>query len=139
MKQINYPPMKLEDILKEGNHKLNRSQVLKKQRYLKWSENPKCHWCGVETIFIENVHLIQKTEFYLKNRNRLATIDHLYSRYNKEERLKPGHNKRLLSCWKCNNDRAKKEAENLVKEDLWKLSGRIPKNDNEQRNVLADC
>jgi hypothetical protein len=80
-----------------------------------WLENPLCHWCGIETIWIE-----------LKNGGKLpddaATIDHLYTRYELEKRQEMG-NPRVLACNKCNHDLGEKATAAQPIEELWRRAG----------------
>ena len=115
------PFLPLELLLTLPKNKLGKTQIQRRQRYRLWKQNPKCHWCNVETIYIENFHL--QTD--LRQQNIWATIDHLYSRLTPELR-QSGNNKHILSCWKCNNDRNNKELQSIPIEHRRKISGRFP-------------
>lgn len=91
----------IEEILLLKRKELSSTQRIRKQRYLKWKENPNCHWCGKETIYVDFLHKLENSEEFRKIRNNIATIDHLHSRYNLEDR-RSGKNKHLLSCYECN-------------------------------------
>ena len=69
------------------------------------AKNPHCHWCGVRVI--------EYSLTYTPGERRpddMATIDHTISRY---FRRKGSHVRKVLSCHKCNNNRAKEELEIL--------------------------
>lgn len=66
--------------------------------------NGLCYYCGCKTIFPD-------VNNELDGSPNLATIEHLFSRFN-PNRLKPNRTnerRRVLSCFKCNQTRAKLE------------------------------
>lgn len=72
-------------------------------RHAKWHVSPWCHWCGRRTT-LDHVLPGQRTP------GHIATIDHVLSRYsakNLEEYDAPEN--KVLSCYKCNHDRACEE------------------------------
>ncbi len=92
-----------------------------------WKKNKYCHWCGVKTRPYKNLG---------KNGDSkpdMATVDHIVSR-NFAAFSNRASNK-VLSCYKCNQDRAKNEQKLIPKyrEDnksyhdhyLFFLSGKI--------------
>jgi hypothetical protein len=93
------------------------SKELAKQRERYWKADPRCHYCGVETI-LKPAH-IKKMELTAEERDRLATIDHLRPRHH-PDRLKlpkPGERLHVLACSKCNNERDRQEL--LAKPKEW--------------------
>lgn len=87
---------------------------LTKQRKRFWHQDPRCHWCGIETILTTTAHI--KGTIAPEDRDRIATIDHLHPRHH-PDRLKPNDLtiRHVLSCWKCNNDRDTRERAALDK------------------------
>jgi len=77
--------------------------------------DPHCHWCGVEVIYyLVAIHEVAPPNF--------ATIDHLISRFNMEERLRLLRESKkrkdgshyVLACRKCNEARAAKEEREVL-------------------------
>lgn len=70
--------------------------------------DPHCHWCHCKLI--DN-----SPDFYRKSHPRgyrppdnVATIEHLYDRFSREERYRDTGNKyKVLACYKCNTARGK--------------------------------
>lgn len=115
----NETPMDLNLVLTLPRSELSRNQLLRRQRYRMWKENPACHWCGRETIFVENPHLQKNLK------DNTCTIDHLHSRLQPDLR-RSGYNRHFLACWKCNNDRARAEDKTLPLEEKRRRAGRYP-------------
>jgi len=86
----------------------------KKVRKRLFRENPHCHWCGVETLLVGNGHIKRANP-------RMATVDHLYSRYDLRRYVK-GEQKRVLACFRCNNSRSAQETKRLTREEIAKRS-----------------
>ena len=92
----------------------------KKRKEQLYKQSPYCHWCGKKTII------------YARRSGGsipydAATLDHLYSRYDPRRGNLPPHTESIvLSCYKCNNDRAREENKSLPIEKQWELSGRYP-------------
>lgn len=78
-----------------------------------WQNDPRCHWCKRETKLI-NVPELEGPADPL-----MATIDHLISRYNPERWVRRDQTK-VLSCYECNENRARQETLALSKEELVK-------------------
>ncbi len=94
---------------------------LKRRRERLFKKHPFCYWCNCE--------LIESTK---KNRRKhnVATIDHLRSRLDPSRQI-PNYDSNIrtvLSCRRCNNERAKEEVSKLTKKDLWERAKRYPKN-----------
>ncbi len=84
-----------------------------------WHENPHCHWCGVLTV-LDCRREWRKPASPPEN---LATLDHLFSRYHIERWKRfNGQRKRVLSCLKCNHERARQEDLSMSREELIKRS-----------------
>jgi hypothetical protein len=87
-----------------GRIKLSRRRL--------WEQNPHCHWCGTETVLID-----QDGGFFPHN---AATVDHLRSRLD-SSRSEPNpqrEQRRVLACWRCNNERARDEQKSMPIEKL---------------------
>ncbi len=92
-----------------------------RRRETLFKEHPYCYWC--------NCKLIKCCKQNIK-RSNMATIDHLRSRLDPSRlMIDNSQNPRtVLSCSKCNNQRAKEEVSKLTKKDLQERSKRYPKN-----------
>lgn len=92
------------------------------QRRRMWEYDPRCHWCGVVTV------LPKPGPPKGPPNPRLATIDHLRPRHHPGRR-EPTNGKefrRVLACWKCNNERDRREHEAMPREKLWAMCGSVP-------------
>jgi len=70
----------------------------KQTRRLLFDRDPHCHWCGVETIWREGPADHREP--------RRATLDHLDHKFSPYRGNQPrGMRRRVLACWKCNNER----------------------------------
>lgn len=95
------------------------SKAIAKQRLKFWLNDPRCFYCGVVTVF-ERVKGCSPDNF--------ATIDHLRPRHH-PDRLEPavsGEVRRVLACFRCNNDRDKRELAALPKEWFYENGGNKP-------------
>lgn len=82
----------------------------KLRRRALWQADPRCHWCGRQT-------LLPGTPGLKAAAGITATLDHLYSRFHPE---RSRDNTMVLSCAPCNAGRARRE--NLVFRDfVWTL------------------
>jgi hypothetical protein len=92
------------------------SKSLRKQRTRLWLINPYCYWCGVKTILPSK---------YWKGPTapNVATIDHLRPRHHplRREPAKNQEVRRVLSCFKCNNDRDREELAKLPREYFYEM------------------
>lgn len=88
-----------------GNQLKNRRQKL-------MAQNPHCHWCGKEVVEY-NV-----AEWPKGMPHDLATIDHLFDKYDQETR-QTAFDKKLpqtvLACYKCNVERANARTKQMSK------------------------
>ena len=90
------------------------SQTNTRIRKRLFRENPRCYWCGVETLLVG--------DGYIKRPNpRMATVDHLYSRYDLRRYVK-GEQKRVLACFHCNNTRSRQETRLISREEIQRRS-----------------
>lgn len=96
------------------------TKKLRRQRLRLWFANPHCYWCGVRTF-------LPTREGKSPKALNEATIDHLRPRHH-PDRLIPanGEIRRVLSCWKCNNDRDAYERAQLPKEWFYEHGGSRP-------------
>ena len=86
---------------------------IRKRKTKLWKETDgKCYWCGVKTYLSPRGEKTVATD-------TLATLDHLRSRFDMENRLKPNKNNEIrtvLACFKCNTLRGKLES--LSRQDI---------------------
>ena len=86
-------------------HKGNKQAKAKRCRL--WHMNPHCYWCGEPTV-LQRVHACEHGQ-------RIATVDHLYSRFHPARQDGPGA-QTVLACLTCNAERAHQE--NLIFRDF---------------------
>lgn len=101
-------------------------KALSKKRQRLWKENPHCCYCGVVTIFLPaHIKGLQLTQ---DERHRLATIDHIRPRHHPDrlKRPEPDEVLQVLSCWKCNNERDRRELAEKPKEWFEQNGGAVP-------------
>jgi len=79
-----------------------------------WLEDPRCHWCKNETLWVEVPGGALPPNG--------ATLDHLYTRYEMEKRRAFG-NPFVLSCNKCNHDLGEEATRAQPIEELWRRAG----------------
>lgn len=91
-----------------------------KRRYKKlWErQSGKCFWCGEQMV---EYHRPGKCPALA------ATIDHQNSRYSRARKNPKRKEATVLSCYRCNNDRAREETKSKSKFFLWVRSGRFPR------------
>lgn len=104
------------------------SKSLREVRERLWKKDPHCRYCGVITVLPSSPLLKRGKDGKLRHYpDNMATIDHLRSRLDPERQNHyPSERRYILACWKCNNERSKKENSKLRIEELWKRSGRMP-------------
>lgn len=73
---------------------------LRRERRRLWDINPHCHYCGVTTVFPPSGKCWAANE-----PNNMATLDHLYSRWDIRRLFPASEKKVVLSCLKCNRDK----------------------------------
>lgn len=85
----------------------------RKQKLGLWNNNPKCHWCGEVTL------LTNEKEIKGHPHPRMATLDHLISRYDPRRWLHapPNEKRNVLACFKCNQERQAEETRKLSIEE----------------------
>lgn len=100
---------------------------LSRRREMLWKRcKGKCYYCKVKTTLPKDLatlhglsvddmcRLLKKEQYYC-----MATIDHLIPRYDARRLSKNrGEERTVLCCWKCNNDRARREYESLPQETI---------------------
>lgn len=98
------------------------TRQLRKQRTRMWQRDPHCFYCRVVTVLPRPGHPKGPTP------PNLATIDHLRPRHHpgRHEPNPNGELRRVLSCYKCNNERDRWEHENMPREKLWRMCGSVP-------------
>jgi len=80
-----------------ANRKDNTSVMQWKRKKLFDKQDGKCYYCGIQTIYPKN-----KTN-YSPMPDNLATVEHIYGRYDIRRAV---CKKTVLSCYKCNCDKA---------------------------------
>lgn len=88
--------------------------------------NPRCYYCGV-IVRIVNVPKGKRIP------DDMATLEHLYSRldYRRHDKNDGKTERTVLSCHKCNQERAKEQDQLLTIEEKWQRSGSYPNYINE--------
>ena len=83
------------------------STSLAKWRQQHFVKHQFCYWCGCQ---------LQLTNSDSKQADNEATIDHLRSRFDptRTEPAKPNEPRRVLSCYKCNQNRGRRECEENI-------------------------
>lgn len=80
------------------------------------AKDPHCYWCRrlVNNDYAIAKRNIHKGEHYPDD---MATIDHLYDRFDPVNRYRvyPNWENKVLSCFRCNIDRAKERMKQLPK------------------------
>jgi hypothetical protein len=93
---------------------------LKRRRAALWEKDPHCVLCGVKTILpldlaaqagVDPSNLARDLPIEL--RNVMATIDHEVNRFEPMRRVCENRERTRLTCWKCNNDRARSDYDSL--------------------------
>lgn len=95
----------------------NSSRLARRRRKL-WLEDDRCRFCRKPTLLAE----FCTKKIVAQNRDRLATIEHLDSRYNPDRGKSENEERTTLACWRCNNDRNKIEQELMPREILHERS-----------------
>lgn len=105
----------------------------KKQRTRLWKENPHCFYCKCLTILPEDLPVEHGyASGKLKNvPDDMATIEHIYSRLNPSRWIR---GKRVLACYKCNNEKSREEELALPIEVRRQITE--AKNSKERRGVI---
>lgn len=90
---------------------------LQRERWFK--EHPYCYWCKCQLV------LIDTSSYRGRVPDNAATIDHLRPKGhpNRRERNRFHLWRRVLACWKCNNDRDREFTRRRSLEELWRASG----------------
>lgn len=92
---------------------------LKRRRLKLWIQDSRCRFCRVHTMLPEHVHA------GLASKEVMATIEHLDSRYNPLRGTYRNQERTTLACWKCNNDRNRKEQASVDIEVLHRRSSHV--------------
>ena len=77
-----------------------------RRRLAMWRHDPKCYWCGCETVLPDNANRVPRN---------MATIDHLYPRHHPERHSQ--HHEVVLACYNCNESRNRKDWKERTPED----------------------
>jgi hypothetical protein len=99
---------------------------LKRLRISLWKLNPLCHYCFKQTQLptdFPDLLSLQKKGITPDN---MATVEHIYTRYEPERFEEGGEDKCVLACYKCNKDREREVSSKLSKEELQEKSNRFP-------------
>ena len=83
----------------------------RKRKLNLFAQDPHCHWCGELTV------LTSDKEIKGQPNPRMATVDHLISRYHPKRwvKAKPGEIRQVLACFECNNKRSAVETNKIPK------------------------
>lgn len=96
----------------------NRKILLRDLRIRLMEQHPFCYWCKQQVYeHPDTKRNLNKGERYPDN---MATIDHLYSRFNPEKRYQvyKDHEDKVLACYACNTKRSEEEVKKLPKSYL---------------------
>lgn len=107
----------MEERIARGRRMMNKGERIKWQRRRIWEVNPRCHWCQCVTI-LPDYHARMG-----RPNPKWATIEHLDARHSKERGKHPREFRHVLACWKCNNDRDRRELKALPIQSLWEMNG----------------
>ena len=122
-------------ILVKGFGKGSKNARRRRRRMRLWMKDDRCRMCQEKTILPEMVSILLNVPIANISdkmtpawRNRLATIDHVYSRFNPNRKriecLSPEDESRTrLLCWKCNNDLSCLECTELELNEQRRRSG----------------
>lgn len=81
------------------------------------AKDPHCHWCEREVV----LYYVKEwgRNGYPKQPDDMATLDHIYDRFDTEKReeswRKKDPNRHVLACYRCNHDRNEKKMKFLAK------------------------
>ena len=86
---------------------------IRKTKLKLYKENPYCHWCGCLTTLTNIKHIKGQPN------PTMATVDHVLSKFDVRRWVehKPGEIRKVLACFKCNNQRSADEQARLGKEE----------------------
>lgn len=89
---------------------------LRKLKIKLWYEDNKCYYCQKPTVITNISHGTLPPDS--------ATIEHCVSRLNPHRwlRKKSGHRRKVLACYKCNQDRSKLETLCLSRAEILQRS-----------------
>ncbi len=87
-----------------------------------WNRDPHCYWCGCKTIFIHR----KGNKMVPPPEMNEATVEHYFSRYSPSRGKCPHIQRNVLACWKCNNERGRREQDSMPRDFLHKKSGSPP-------------
>ncbi len=122
-------------ILVSGLGKGSKNARRRRRRTRLWMKDDRCRMCQEQTILPEMVSILLNVPIANISdkmtpawRDRMATIDHVYSRFNpnrkKIECLSSDDESRTrLLCWKCNNDLSFLECKELELDEQRRRSG----------------
>lgn len=106
----------------------NRERI-KRVRAAMHRTNPCCRRCGVPTILSSGAFETKKLEQSGSPwRDRMATIDHKFTRYDAAQRANPvnGEQRWKLVCSKCNGELARERELQVPLEERQRRAGRFP-------------
>jgi len=107
---------------KNKKGKKQSKSKIKKLRTSLWKENSQCYYCKTLTILptdFPNLLELQKKGITPDN---MATVEHLYSRYEEERFKEGGQDQCVLSCYKCNQEKEREKTSLIPIEELRKRS-----------------
>ena len=99
---------------------------LKKIRTKLWDENPRCYYCNRITTLPTDIPNLEFMQNNGETPDYMATVEHLYTRYDAERFEDGGEDKCVLACYKCNHEEEIKRTKLVPKEELHQRSKRYP-------------
>lgn len=112
--------------MSKGKGKRQSYTVLKRMRIAFWKANPRCYYCNELTILPTDIPDLLDLQAQGITPDNMATIEHIYTRYDTERFEENGEKKCVLACYKCNHDKEQERASLIPKEELQKRSRRFP-------------
>jgi hypothetical protein len=99
---------------------------IKLRRSKMWRDDPHCRRCRILTVLPEDVDV--KALEKAGQSDHLATIDHVVTKYDAEQRRNPapGERRWRLLCRRCNNDLAREREMQVPIEERRRRSQRHP-------------
>lgn len=108
--------------------KKSRCTRIKQRREKLWKQDPRCCYCHVETILpldaIKKHNIEDPTKLNLLPReilNRIATIEHVYTKFDDRRYADVHGSPTTLACYKCNQEKGAQDFKTLpgYAQKLW--------------------
>lgn len=108
---------------RKGRQSFNK---LRKIRTSLWNESPRCYYCNKITTLPTDIGNLDMMQNNGETPDYMATVEHLYTRYDAERFEEGGDEKCVLACYKCNHEKEIERTKLVPKEELHKRSKRYP-------------